>query len=173
MIRLLTLIGLTIAAACALWYTSDHGLPYYYDAMIFVLAITGAILLIDTSSTSRSKRPRRIIRNGESKHAPIVYDSHQIVCQVGPWKWDIEEFCTHWLITGDTGAGKTSSGLNKLLVSLTENYPRWGGLILDPKSVYWRTVYTMMKAAGRPRGPSGLACPLAPRFQPRLSAFTL
>jgi hypothetical protein len=97
-----------------------------------------------------AKRPRRIIRDGEGKHAPIVYDSHQIVCQVGSSKWDIEEFCTHWLITGDTGAGKTSSGLNKLLISLTEHYPHWGGLILDPKGVYWRTGKTMMETAGRP-----------------------
>jgi hypothetical protein len=86
----------------------------------------------------------------EGRKAPIVYNSHQIVCQAGAWKWDIEEFCTHWLITGDTGAGKTSSGLNKLLISLIEHYPRWGGLILDPKGVYWRTVQTMMKAASRP-----------------------
>jgi TraM recognition site of TraD and TraG len=148
--RLLALAGLTVAAIAALWYTSAYGLPYYDDGMIFVLAVTGAVLLVDTSSASRARRPRRLIRNGQGKKAPIVYDSHQIVCQAGPWKWDIEEFCTHWLITGDTGAGKTSSGLNKLLISLTEHYPRWGGLILDPKGVYWRTVQTMMKAAGRP-----------------------
>jgi len=150
MMRLLTLAGLTVVAIAALWYTSAHGLAYYYDGMIFVLAVTGAVLLVDTSSASRAKRPRRLIRNGQGKKAPSVYDSHQIVCRAGPWKWDIEEFCTHWLITGDTGAGKTSSGLNKLLISLTENYPHWGGLILDPKGVYWRTVQTMMEAAGRP-----------------------
>lgn len=149
MMRPIGLAGLAIAAVAALWYTSTHGLPYYYDAMIFVLAITGAALLVDTSSNSRSKRPRRIIREGAGKHAPIVYDSHQIVCQIGPWKWDIEEFSTHWFITGDTGAGKTSSGLNKLLISLTEHYPRWGALILDPKGVYWRTVQTMLNAAGK------------------------
>jgi ABC-type molybdenum transport system ATPase subunit/photorepair protein PhrA len=88
------------------------------------------------------------VRDGDGRKAPVIYDSHHIVCQIGPWKWDIEEFCTHWLITGDTGAGKTSSGLNRLLISLTEHYPRWGGLILDPKSVYWRTVQTIMNTAG-------------------------
>ena len=51
------------------------------------------------------------------------------------------------LITGDTGVGKTSSGLNKLLISLTERYPCWGGLILDPKGVYWKTVETLLQAA--------------------------
>jgi hypothetical protein len=148
--RLIGLAALAIAAMTGLWYTSGHRLPYYYDAMIFILAITGAALLVDTSSASRSKRPRRIIRDGTGRDARVVYDSHQIVCQIGPWKWDIEEFCTHWLITGDTGAGKTSSGLNRLLISLTEHYPQWGALILDPKGVYWRTVQTMLQAAGRP-----------------------
>jgi hypothetical protein len=147
--RLVALSSLAAVAATGLWYTSNSSLPYYYDAGIFVLAITGAVLFVDISPNSRSRRPRRIVRDGESRKSPI-YDSHQIVCQIGPWKWDIEEFCTHWLITGDTGTGKTSSGLNKLLISLTEHYPRWGALILDPKSVYWRTVQTIMNSAGRP-----------------------
>src|SRR5260370_36635604 len=110
--------------------------------MIFVLAITGAALLVDTSSASRSKRPRRIIRDGTSRDARIVFDSHQIVCQIGPWKWDIEEFCTHWFITGDTGAGKMSSGLNKLLISLTEHYPNSRALKPVPKGVHWCTAQT-------------------------------
>jgi hypothetical protein len=149
MMRMIALIALAIVAMAALWYTSLRGLPYYYDAMIFVLAITCAVLLVDTSSTFRSRRPRRVIREGKGSNAPVIYDSYQIVCQIGPWKWDIEEFCTHWFITGDTGVGKTSAGLNKLLISLTEHYPRWGGLIVDPKSVYWRTVQTMLETAGR------------------------
>jgi hypothetical protein len=39
MMRMIALIALAIAAMAALWYTSVRGLPYYYDAMIFVLAI--------------------------------------------------------------------------------------------------------------------------------------
>ena len=50
---------------------------------------------------------------------------------------------------GETGVGKTSAGLNKLLMSLPEHYPRWGGLILDPKGVYWRTVQLMLETAER------------------------
>src|SRR5258708_20049415 len=84
-----------------------------------------------------------------ARNAPVIYDSYQIVCEIGPWKWDIEEFCTRWFIRGDTGVGKTSAGLNKLLISLTDDYPRWGGLIIDPKSVYWRTVQVMLETAGR------------------------
>ena len=65
--RLLALAGLTVIAIAALWYTSAHELPYYYDGMIFVLAVTGAVLLVDTSSASRARRPRRIIRDGEGQ----------------------------------------------------------------------------------------------------------
>ena len=86
MMRMIALIALAIAAMTALWYTSLRGLPYYYDAMIFVLAITCAVLLVDTSSTSRSRRPRRVIRDGEDRNAPVIYDSYQTVCQIGPWK---------------------------------------------------------------------------------------
>src|SRR5260370_15566847 len=131
--RLIGLALVAIAAMGGLWYRCGHRLPYYYDAMIFILAITGAALLVDTSSASRSKRPRRIIRDGTGRGARIVYDSNQIVCQIGPWKWDIEEFCTHWLINGDTDDGKKSSWLNKLFVSHTDPYHCWGALILDPK----------------------------------------
>jgi len=161
--RFVALISLAVAAAAGLWYTSNSSLPYYYDAGIFVLAITGAVLFVDISPNSRARRPRRIVRDGDRRKSPIIYDSHQIVCQVGPWKWDIEEFCTHWLITGDTGAGKTSSGLNRLLISLTERYPRWGALILDPKGVYWRTC-----ADHDDRGrPARRACRLADQISGR------
>jgi hypothetical protein len=92
MMRPIGLAGLAIAAVAALWYTSTHGLPYYYDAMIFVLAITGAALLVDTSSNSRSKRPRRIIREGAGKHAPIVYDSHQLSVRSAPGNGTLKSF---------------------------------------------------------------------------------
>jgi hypothetical protein len=71
MMRMIALMALAVAASAALWYTSVRGLPYYYDAMIFVLAITCAVLLVDTSSSSRSRRPRRVIRDGQGKNAPL------------------------------------------------------------------------------------------------------
>ena len=44
--RLVALISLAVTAAAGLWYTSNSSLPYYYDAGIFVLAITGAVMLL-------------------------------------------------------------------------------------------------------------------------------
>src|ERR1700740_506422 len=149
--RLVALSSLAAVAATGLWYTSTSNLPYYYDAGIFALAITGAVLVVDVSPSSCARRPRRIVRDSDSRKSPVIYDSHQIVCQIAPRKWHIEDFCTHWLSTGATGPGKTSSGLNKLLMSLTEHYPQWGALILDPKGVFGGLWGPMRKRPARPR----------------------
>ena len=65
--RFIALVSLAVAAAAGLWYTSNSRLPYYYDAGIFVLAITGAVLLVDISPNSRARRPRRIVRDGDEQ----------------------------------------------------------------------------------------------------------
>ncbi|MDB6140641.1 MAG: Type secretion-system coupling protein DNA-binding protein [Verrucomicrobiaceae bacterium] len=48
-------------------------------------------------------------------------------------KWKPGEFTRHWLITGDTGVGKTTSGFNPLLHQISVSRPNWGGLILGAK----------------------------------------
>ncbi len=48
-------------------------------------------------------------------------------------KWKPGEFTRHWLITGDTGVGKTTSGFNPLLHQISVARPNWGGLILGAK----------------------------------------
>ena len=57
--------------------------------------------------------------------------------------WTREDFCRGWLITGDTGSGKTSSGINQLLFQVFQNDPNWGGLCIDDKGVYWETLVEM------------------------------
>jgi hypothetical protein len=57
--------------------------------------------------------------------------------------WTREDFCRGWLITGDTGSGKTRSGINQLLYQVFENEPEWGGLCIDDKGVYWETLREM------------------------------
>jgi hypothetical protein len=39
-----------------------------------------------------------------------------------------EDFCRGWLSTGDTGSGKTRSGINQSLFQVFTNDPKWGGL---------------------------------------------
>ena len=57
--------------------------------------------------------------------------------------WTREDFCRGWLITGDTGSGKTRSGINQLLFQVFHNDPNWGGLCIDDKGVYWETLVEM------------------------------
>ena len=50
------------------------------------------------------------------------------VARLGKLTWRRNQFCRGWLITGDTGSGKTSSGINQLAHQVFQNEPKWGGL---------------------------------------------
>ncbi|MGA3182803.1 MAG: type IV secretion system DNA-binding domain-containing protein, partial [Verrucomicrobiota bacterium] len=60
-------------------------------------------------------------------------------------RWKRTQFCRGWLITGDTGSGKTSSGINQLAHQVFQNESKWGGLCIDEKGVYWETLAAMAK----------------------------
>lgn len=57
--------------------------------------------------------------------------------------WTREDFCRGWLITGDTGSGKTRSGITPLLYQIFKNEPSWGGVCIDDKGLYWETLSEM------------------------------
>src|SRR5207249_1408465 len=63
--------------------------------------------------------------------------------------WTREDFCRGWLITGDTGSGKTRSGINQLLYQVFAHDPNWGGLCIDDKGVYWETLRDMARHFNR------------------------
>jgi hypothetical protein len=65
------------------------------------------------------------------------------------FSWTREDFCRGWLITGDTGSGKTRSGINSLLFQIFLNDPHWGGLCIDDKGIYWETLSEMATHFGR------------------------
>ena len=73
------------------------------------------------------------------------------VARLGGLTWKRTQFCRGWLITGDTGSGKTSSGINQLAHQVFQNEPTWGGLCIDEKGVYWETLTAMAKHYGRER----------------------
>ena len=58
------------------------------------------------------------------------------VAQLGGLTWRRNQFCRGWLITGDTGSGKTTSGINQLVHQVFQNEKKWGGLCIDEKGVY-------------------------------------
>ena len=67
------------------------------------------------------------------------------VARLGGLVWKRNQFCRGWLITGDTGSGKTSSGINQLAHQVFQNEPTWGGLCVDEKGVYWETLAAMAR----------------------------
>ena len=71
------------------------------------------------------------------------------VIRLGGFSWTREDFCRGWLITGDTGSGKTRSGITPLLFQIFQNEPTWGGLCIDDKGLYWETLSEMARHFGR------------------------
>ena len=71
------------------------------------------------------------------------------VARLGGLTWKRTQFCRGWLITGDTGSGKTSSGINQLAHQVFQNEPTWGGMCIDEKGVYWETLAAMARHYGR------------------------
>ena len=78
-----------------------------------------------------------------SEHNPIV--------RLNGLSWSRDDFCRGWLITGDTGSGKTRSGINQLLFQVFQNEPRWGGFCIDDKGIYWETLVAMARHFNRER----------------------
>jgi hypothetical protein len=66
-----------------------------------------------------------------------------VVVRLKGLAWTREDFCRGWLITGDTGSGKTRSGITPLLYQVFKNEPGWGGICIDDKGVYWETLTEM------------------------------
>jgi type IV secretory pathway TraG/TraD family ATPase VirD4 len=73
----------------------------------------------------------------------------RVVLRLAGFKWTRADFCRGWLITGDTGSGKTRSGITPLLFQVFQNEPTWGGLCIDDKGLYWETLSAMAKHFGR------------------------
>lgn len=63
--------------------------------------------------------------------------------------WTRDDFCRGWLITGDTGSGKTRSGITPLLYQVFNNEPNWGGVCIDDKGIYWETLSEMARHFNR------------------------
>lgn len=80
---------------------------------------------------------------GENRRKP------KPILRMGGFAWNQNDFCRGWLITGETGSGKTQAVINNMLWQVTVNCPNWGGICIDDKGLYWETLSTMFRALGR------------------------
>lgn len=71
------------------------------------------------------------------------------VACLGGIRWGARDFARGFLITGDTGAGKTSSGVVRLLRELFSRVLNWGGLCIDEKGVFAATLIDLADFFGR------------------------
>lgn len=75
--------------------------------------------------------------------------SSRVVVRLGGFSWTTEDFCRGWLITGETGSGKTLGGINAILWQVCQNWPTWGGVWVDDKGLYAETLARMLERVGR------------------------
>lgn len=72
-----------------------------------------------------------------------------VVLRLGGFSWTMEDFCRGWLITGETGSGKTLGGINAMLWEVCQNCATWGGVCVDDKGLYAETLTRMLERVGR------------------------
>src|SRR5438105_416600 len=65
---------------------------------------------------------------------PSKNPDNDAVCRLCGFTWSINDFCRGWLITGDTGSGKTFA-LRRVMHEAFRNTKRrpWGGVLIDEK----------------------------------------
>jgi hypothetical protein len=92
---------------------------------------------------------------------PSRKDEGGVVAELGGYRWDKNDFCRHWLITGQVGTGKTVAALTPLQDSVFTHNPHkkdpkghiieygWGGVCIDDKGTYWEFEQAMAEYHGR------------------------
>ena len=125
MIGNLLLATLSAYAAMALW--PGRGLAHSMAGGFVVLSLWQLYCAV-----SGSRRP-----------------GSPVVLRLGGFFWSQEDFCRGWLITGQIGTGKTLGAINTMLWQVSKNCPKWGGVCVDDKGLYWETLSVMLRQLGR------------------------
>ncbi len=73
----------------------------------------------------------------------LLHESEKIAARLAGLRFTTRDLTRGFLITGDIGSGKTSSGIVQLMKQFFHNIPTWGGLCIDEKGVFWETLTQM------------------------------
>lgn len=119
------------------WMAGTSGLAGAVGATILLPDPAGSVIAAASLLTGGAL----ISLRGERSGKPII--------RLAGYSWDEHDFCRGWLISGDTGSGKTRSGLNQIMHQVFKKVPTWGGLCIDDKGVYWETLLAMARHYGR------------------------
>src|SRR5262245_6317084 len=80
--------------------------------------------------------------------APLTSRKPTTTASLAGFVWNRNDFCRGWLITGDTGSGKTFA-INALMHSVFRHDSDWGGLCCDEKGIYYETLVRMARKYNR------------------------
>ena len=79
----------------------------------------------------------------------LRHERKRVILKIGRLTWNRKELCRHVLITGDTGTGKTTSGVNPILYQLTQTEPNWGGIVFGVKNDEHAFIDKLFRQFGR------------------------
>ena len=89
---------------------------------------------------------RRFVQDEKGR---IIADRWEVVLKFARFRWTRDKANRHFFFTGDTGSGKTSSGMNGLLDSLLRHNPRLGGMVMANKGDEWFVLERLARKHGR------------------------
>lgn len=88
--------------------------------------------------------------SGVSLLAYLISSKKPIIVKLFGLKWDQDDFCRGWLITGMTGSGKTIGAINNLFLQITKNVKNWGGVCIDEKGPFSQSIQKLFNRYDRP-----------------------
>ena len=78
-----------------------------------------------------------------------------VAMRIGRFRWDLNDFCRGWLVTGATGSGKTAAAIVFMIHAVCQAMRRtserapWGGVCIDEKGLFYQTFVPILQNYGR------------------------